>query len=108
MPADEEWQPALQYRRGKAEPDLDEETWRLVRLSRDVRQRREDTERRLRARLSGYRPIDEVMQAAEDRQVNGNGKLPWPAEWYRLAEKAARNPSPKRPRYDRRSQITDD
>lgn len=82
----EEYQPAPQWSR-EPRKDLEEEARRLAKIMTTAQRRSEDVERRLRARLAGYRPIDEAFADEERREINGNG-LPYSHRLYELADRA--------------------
>lgn len=99
MPAerDNEWRPAPRFRRGEPESDLNEEMWRLVRLTREAGQRREDAGKRLRARLAGWQDAGSWLEQYEERRnVNGAGN-PYPRSWHEAADEARRNPVSEAP-----------
>jgi hypothetical protein len=96
MPWDrpDEWIPPERY--AGERPDLEAEVRRLAGLTREAQVRKETLERQVRARLAGYRPVDEVLDRADaEREANGNG-LPYARELYRLAEEARKLARPYR------------
>lgn len=99
----EDWHPAPQWSR---EPcaDLEAEARRLAKLMTTAQRRSEEAGRRLRSRLDGYVPIDEVFQAMDTEEANGNG-LPYPRKLHELADEARRQSNDpfrerKGPRYE--------
>lgn len=105
---DEEWIPPERY--SGERPDLEAEMRRIVALTREAQTRRETIERQLRARLAGFRPIDEIFEQAERREVNGNGNRNqvYPSEWFRLADEARSHADPNGHKARLRSEYRDD
>ena len=81
---EEEWRPPARY--SGERPDHDSEARRLAALTREAQTRRETIERQARARMAGFRPIDEVIEWADAaRGGHSNG---YPEEWAELASLA--------------------
>jgi hypothetical protein len=105
---DEEYIPAQRFRRGEPETDLNDEMWRLVRLTREAARGRADAERRLRARLAGWRDAGSWLSEYEEARNVNESASPYPRSWHEAADEARRDPSPKRPRFDVRGRPRDD
>ena len=81
---------------------------RLVRLTRDYGQRRADVEKRLRARLAGWRDAGSWLEQYEERRNVNGAASPYPDGMVPVADEAREDPVPKRPRFDVKGRPRDD
>ena len=82
--AEESWRQPERYR--GEQDSLEAEARRLVALTRESQVRKETLERKLRARLEGYVPVDDWLEQADADREQRNGNRTYPEEW---AERAA-------------------
>jgi hypothetical protein len=69
--------------------DLDAKIRWLAQLTKRTMHERAELERRVRARLEGWRPVDDVLSSADRADTERrNGGSPYPASWSRAADEA--------------------